>query len=51
MKAMNEVCFDMLDTIIDTSDKQNKQEEKITDLSYKLSAFKDRLGIMITNET
>ena len=38
---MNYHINSMLETVIDTSVKTNKQEEKITDLSPKLSTYED----------
>ena len=41
----------MIQTLTDTNDKKNNQEENITDLSSKLSTYEDLLDKMIINET
>ena len=48
---MNENIYDMLVTLINTSGKQNNQEEKAIDISCKLSTYEDRLEKMSNNKT
>ena len=43
MKSINEHITDMLETLTDTSLKTNKKEEKLTDISSKLSTYEDHI--------
>ena len=49
--AINNIIAAILATLADTNNKKNKQEEKITDISSKLSTYEDRLDKMSINET
>ena len=50
-KETNDHITSMRATLIDTSAKTNKQEERITELSSKLSTYEDRMEKIITNKT
>ena len=51
MKSMNEHIASMISTLIDTSVKTNKQDEKIKDISYKFSSDEDCIDKIINKET
>ena len=51
MKSLNEHIYAMLEKYTDTSSKTENQEEQLTDISYKQSAFEDRLEKLSINET
>ena len=41
--AINDNIADILVTLVDANNKQNKQKEKITEISSKLSTYEDQL--------
>ena len=49
MKSMNQHIAAMLADLYDTSVKTNKQEEKLTDISYKLSTYEYHIDKANTN--
>ena len=51
INAINDNIPAMIQTLTDTNDKKNNQEENITDLSSKLPTYEDLLDKMSINET
>ena len=51
MKATNDHIESMIETRIDTSVKKNKQDEKITEISSKISTYEYCLKKMSKKET
>ena len=51
MKALNNHISEMLAKITDTSSETDKQEEKTTEISYKISTNDDRLEKLIISKT
>ena len=50
MKSMNEHIAGMLAKLTDTSSNTDNQEEKLIDISLKLSTYEDHIGKVIINE-
>ena len=50
MKSMNEHIAGMLAKLTDTSSNTDNQEEKLIDISLKLSTYEDHMGKVIINE-
>ena len=50
LKKRNNLTSYILTKLTDTSSKSDNQEEKLTELSYKLSTYEDHMDKFIINE-